>query len=191
MTTKQLYQELNQVDHSREKRLKYAHMVLAEPQLIPKLLEILFIVDDTISCRAAWVFECISINEITSILPHLEQFTTSLSRIYLDPAVRPVSKVCELLAKALYNDNPEVRKALLPIYQDRMIEACFDWLINDEKVAPKAYAMTALFHFGRDYDWIHTELKTIIERDYQIQSSGFKTRARMILNAIVKLDSKT
>ena len=57
MTTEELYKELNYVNHSREKRLHYANLVIDNPDLIPKLLEILFMVDDKISCRAAWVFE--------------------------------------------------------------------------------------------------------------------------------------
>jgi hypothetical protein len=75
---------------------------------------------------------------------------------------------------------------LSPIPREKIIEACFDWMINDEKIAPKAYAMNTLFLLGRDYDWIHPELVMILERDYQMQSSGFKARARRILKQIKK-----
>jgi hypothetical protein len=57
-------------------------------------------------------------------------------------------------------------------------------MINDEKIAPKAYAMNTLFLLGTDYDWIHPELALILERDFQMQSSGFKARARHILKKI-------
>ena len=53
-----------------------------------------------------------------------------------------------------------------------------------EKIAPKAYAMNSLFLLGKDIDWIHPELVTILERDFQMQSSGFKARARHILKKI-------
>ncbi|GAL78179.1 hypothetical protein JCM19274_4678 [Algibacter lectus] len=54
MTTEQLYNELNYVNHSREKRLFYSKMVINNPALIPKLLDLLFMVDDKLSPRAAW-----------------------------------------------------------------------------------------------------------------------------------------
>ncbi len=187
MTTEQLYEELNYVNHSRENRKKYAHMVIERPELYPKLLNILFMVDDTISCRAAWVFEFACGENLEASIPYLNTFTTNVGKVHLDSAVRPVAKVCEYLVKAYYSrqDNP-IKAALTPEYQERIIEACFDWMINDEKIAPKAYSMNSLYLLGRDHDWIHQELKIILERDFQMQSSGFKARARHIIAKIDK-----
>lgn len=187
MTTEALYQELNYVNHSREKRLYYANMVINDTSLIPKLLDILFMVDDKISSRAAWVFEFMCGEKLETVIPFLDSFTQNIHRVHLDPAVRPVAKVCEYLVKALYSkqDNA-IKKALGPEHKEKIIEACFDWMINDEKIAPKAYAMNSLFLLGSDYDWIHPELVLILERDYQMQSSGFKARARHILKKIGK-----
>lgn len=186
MTPDQLYAELNYVNHTRANRLKYAHIILAHPELIPKLLDILFMVDDKISCRAAWVLEFMCNEHLETIIPHLDQFTKQMHRVHLDPAVRPVAKVCEHLTKAYYskNQNNIIQEALTLTHRERIIEACFDWMINDEKIAPKAYAMNTLYLLGQDFDWIHPELALILERDFQMQSSGFKARARQILKKI-------
>ena len=72
MTTKELYEELNYVNHSREKRLHYANLVISNRDLIPKLLEILFMVDDKISCRAAWVFEFMCGEQLDACIPYLD-----------------------------------------------------------------------------------------------------------------------
>ena len=185
MTTENLYQELNYVNHSREKRLYYANLVIDNPKLIPKLLDILFMVDDKISPRAAWVFEFMCGENLEEIIPYLDCFTENISKVHLDSAVRPVAKVCEYLVKAYYGKTTsKIKKDLLPRHREKIIEACFDWMINDEKIAPKAYAMNSLFLLGRDYDWIHQELVIILERDYQMQSSGFKARARHILKKL-------
>ena len=72
------------------------------------------------------------------------------------------------------------------MHQERIIETCFDYMINDEKVAPKAYGMVALFLFGKHFDWVHPELKIILDRDYPKQSPAFKARARQILKKIKK-----
>ena len=159
MTRTELYKELNYVNHSREKRLKYANLVIDHPELVTPLLDILFDVDDKISCRAAWVFEFMCKEKLEAIIPFLDVFTKSMSKVHLDPAVRPVAKVCEYLIKAHYSKTDN---------------------------ATKAYAMNSLFLLGSEYDWIHPELAIILERDFQMQSSGFKARARQILKKIRK-----
>ncbi|APX99848.1 adenylosuccinate lyase [Lacinutrix venerupis] len=187
MTTEALYQELNYVNHSREKRLYYANLIINNPDLLPKLLDIMFMVDNKISPRAAWVLEFMCGKKLNKIIPYLDYFTTNISKIHIDSAVRPVAKICEYLTVALYNkqDN-DIKHALTAFHKEKIIEACFDWMINDEKIAPKAYSMNSLFLLGQEYDWIHPELAIILERDYQMQSSGFKARARQILKKIKK-----
>ncbi|MCL5128606.1 adenylosuccinate lyase [Algibacter sp. L4_22] len=187
MTTEQLYNELNYVNHSREKRLFYANMMINHPELIPKLLDILFRVDDKISPRAAWVLEFMCSKDIETIIPYLDRFTENIYKVHLDPAVRPVAKICELLAK-YYNSREDnrIKTELTKVHQERIIETCFDYMINDEKVAPKAYGMVALFLFGKHFDWVHPELKIILDRDYPKQSPAFKARARQILKKIKK-----
>ncbi|WP_296312117.1 adenylosuccinate lyase [Winogradskyella sp. UBA3174] len=185
MTKDQLYKELNYVNHSREKRLHYAYLVIDNPKLIEPLLEILFDVDDKISCRAAWVFEFMCGQKLEAVIPHLDNFTKNMSKVHLDSAVRPVAKVCEYIIKAYYSKiENKIQSHLSQSHKEEIIEACFDWMINDEKIAPKAYAMNTLFLLGKGIDWIHPELILILERDFQIQSSGFKARARHILKKI-------
>ncbi|GGI57897.1 adenylosuccinate lyase [Winogradskyella haliclonae] len=187
MTKDQLYKELNYVNHSREKRLFYANLVIDNPELIPPLLEILFTVDDKISCRAAWVFEFMCGEKLEAIIPYLDTFTEHMSKVHLDPAVRPVAKVCEYLIKDYYSKTEnKIKTHLTQTHKEKIVEACFDWMINDEKIAPKAYAMNSLFLLGNEIDWIHPELAIILKRDYQMQSSGFKARARHILKKIDK-----
>ena len=187
MTTEQLYHELNYANHSREKRLFYANMMINNPELLPKLLDILFMVDDKISPRAAWVLEFTCSENIETIIPYLDTFTENMHKIHLDPAVRPAAKICELLAKHYYaKDDYAIKMALTKTHQNRIIETCFDYMINDEKVAAKAYSMVTLYLFGKDFDWVHPELKTILERDFHIQSAAFKARARQILKKLNK-----
>ena len=185
MTTDQLYEELQYVNHSRENRLKYALMVIDNPDLITNVLDILFKVNNKRSPRAAWLLEFVARENLEIILPHLDRITSEMHKVHLDPAVRPMAKICECLVEAYYSkhDNP-VKNRLKTTHKERIIECCFDWMINDEKIAPKAYSMNSLYLLGQDYDWIHTELVIILERDYQIQSSGFKARARHILKKI-------
>ena len=182
MDSESLYNELNYVNHSRENRLKYANLLLDNPELIPNALDILFKVDDPISCRAAWILEFMCGEKLEAIIPHLDNFTKNMHKVHLDSAVRPVAKICEYLIKAYYGKNPsKLKDALMQTHKERITEVCFDYMINDEKIAPKAYSMNSLFLLGQEFDWIHPELVNILQRDFQMQSSGFKARARHIL----------
>ncbi|WP_298345191.1 adenylosuccinate lyase [uncultured Algibacter sp.] len=191
MTTKQLYTELNYVNHSREKRLFYAQMMQKHPELVPNLLDILFRVDDKISPRAAWVFEFMCSANINAVIPYLDLFTKNMHKVHLDSAVRPVAKICELITMAYSNkEENKIKTALTKTHKERIIENCFDYMINDEKVAPKAYSMTTLFFLGKEYDWVYPELTRILEDDFSKQSAAFKARARHILKKIKKASSK-
>ncbi|WP_299781405.1 adenylosuccinate lyase [uncultured Formosa sp.] len=185
MTTAQLYEQFSNVNHSREKRLYFANLLLNQPKLIPSVLELLFKTDHKLSYKAAWILEFMCGENLSALLPHLDTFTVSMHTVHLDPAVRPVAKICEYLAKANDNiTNTTVRKALKPIYKERIIAVCFDYMINDEKVAAKAYSMNTLYLLGKEFEWIYPELVIILERDFQKQSPAFKARAKQILKRI-------
>jgi len=187
LTTEQLYHELNYVNHSREKRLYYAQMVQNNPDLVPRLLDILFMVNDKLSARAAWVFEFMCNAEIDIIIPYLDVFTENMHNVKLDSALRPVAKICELIAKAYTaKDDNKIKTTLTETHKERIIENCFDYMINEGKVAPKAYGMTTLFLLGKPYDWVYPELARILEDDFSKQSAAFKARARHILKKIKK-----
>jgi len=180
-----LYKELDYVNHSRENRKKYALMVLGQPELLPKVLDIFFDVDDKTSCRAGWLLEFVARENLDAILPYLDRITEEMHRVHLDSAVRPIAKICEYLIEGYYHKNPNHTKhSLKPIHKERIIELSFDYLITDQKIAPKAYCMNILYLLGRDYDWIHPELIIILERDFHLGSAGFKARARSLLKKL-------
>lgn len=166
-------------------------MMQNNPKLVPKLLDILFKVDDKISPRAAWVFEFMCNDDINTIIPYLNKFTENMHKVHLDSAVRPVAKICEFLAKAYTSkEDNNIKTALTETHKERIIENCFDYMINDEKVAPKAYSMSVLFLLGKDYDWVYPELARILEDDFSKQTAAFKARARHILKKIKKASPK-
>jgi hypothetical protein len=190
LTKEELYKELSYVNYSRENRKKYALLVISNPDLIPMILDILFQVNDKTSCRAAWLLEFVARENLDSILPYLDRITENMHTVHQDPAVRPIAKICEYLIQAYYHRNNNHTKDYLKAeHKDRIIELSFDYLITDQKVAAKAYAMTTLYLIGKEFNWIHPELNTILEKDFNVNSSAFKARARQILHKIKK-DSK-
>ncbi|MFD0837046.1 adenylosuccinate lyase [Mariniflexile aquimaris] len=187
MTLEEFYEELSHVSATRKNRLQCAEMVLKDMSLFPKLIDIMFRVDDPTSSRAAWVFEFVCEEYIYAIIPYLDIFTSNLKSVHLDSSVRPMSKVCTFIANTYFSEQPNtLKKMLKPHHKERIIEASFDWLIKDEKVAPKAYAMETLYLFGKEYSWINPELAQILEQDYATQSAAYKARAKHILKKIKK-----
>ena len=68
-----------------------------------------------------------------------------------------------------------------------IIETGFDWLITPQKIAVRAYTMNTLYLFGLEKDWVHPELKHLIETKIIHESKGCKARGKHILGLIAKL----
>lgn len=190
MTRQELYHSLDYVNHSREKRKLYSELVISNPELLPLILDIVFQVDDPISCRAAWVMEFVCKSDLSILYPHLDYFTENMSKVHLDSALRPIAKVCEYMTLSYYKNRiPLSRKQITPLHKDRIVEAGFDWLITEQKVAVKAYTLTSLFWLGTDIDWIHPELHRIMEEDYHKGSAAYKARCRHMFEAMRKFNA--
>lgn len=182
MTKETLYDSLNYVNHSREKRSEMAQLILQNPDLVRPLLQIAFDVDDPISSRACWVMEFTAKEHLDYLLSHIDTFVENIHRVHQDSAVRPIAKICEFLTLAYFSktSNP-VQQTLTVSHLEKIASSCFDWLIGEHKVAAQAYSMTSLLLLGLKFDWIHPELKMVLEQNYPSGSAAYKARARHTL----------
>ena len=182
MNKQELYESLNYVNHSCEKRLEMAEIILQNPKLIAPLIKIAFDVNDPISSKACWVMEFTAKHDLSYIYPHLDYFTSNLQSVHLDSSVRPVAKICEYLSIAYFSKTEhKIQKVLSETHLNCIATACFDWLIGNYKVAAQAYSMTCLLLLGRKIDWIHNELRMVLEQNYANGSAAYRARARMTL----------
>ncbi|MBD0833153.1 adenylosuccinate lyase [Aestuariibaculum sediminum] len=187
MTNDEFFNELTNMSGARENRLKYAEMVLKDMTLFPKLLDISLLTNSETSSRALWVLEFVCLENLNAVIPFLEVFTNNLKNIHLESSIRPTAKICALITEAYTSkETNEFKKVLTTKHKEHIIESCFDWLINDHKVASKVHAMQSLFFLGLETSWIHPELIQILKRDFHHQSAAFKSRSRHILNKIKK-----
>ena len=185
MTKKELYRALDYVNHSREKRAEMAALVLKNPHLVEPLLQIAFDVNDSISSRGCWVLEFTAKENLSYICDYLNIFTSQLGKVHFDSSVRPLAKICEFLIKAYFSKTEnEAQEKLTKKHLENIATACFDWLIGDYKVAAKAYSMTCLLLLGKKFDWIHPELKMVLEQNYAQGSAAYRARARMTLERL-------
>ncbi len=188
MTKFYLIEKLEAMQNAkRENRLRVANLVVENPALMPFLIELVFEVENKQSIKAAWTLELVCEQQLNLLIPYLATFVTKINTLKFDSAVRPASKICNFLAIAyLSKKNPLITKNLTSKYINSIIETGFDWMISNHKVATKAYTMNALFLLGKNDDWVHEELKLILEQNIQKESAAYKARGKITLALINK-----
>ena len=188
MTKIFLIKQLTNIENAKRiNRERVVYLVLENAELMPYLVEIMFASDSKISIKAAWVLELVCEEKLEWIVPHLNYFTENIHTVLFDSVLRPVSKICNFLAIAYTSKNENlIKKCISTNHIENIIEAGFDWMISKQKVAVKAYTMNALYLFGKDSDWVHHELKIIIQQNIATESAAYKARGKMTLALINK-----
>ena len=185
MPNYELIESLKFVDGTLEARMNMAASIADSPDKIPSLIRIVALNEDPISCKASWVLEVLARDHLHLLLPHLKLLTPILGKITLDSSVRPLAKICESLVLGYFKErDTHVVHSISDSHLEQMTTACFDWLIGEQKVAVKAYAMTSLYHLGTRYPWVHPELKLILEQNYHQGSPAYQARARLVLKGL-------
>ena len=151
--------------------------VIQNPDKLEFLMEIALDENDKIHHKACWSLELIFELKLELILPFLDDFIAKIPVYKNDSAIRPVSKICLFLSKSKTIKLTEIQET-------KIIETCLDWLIQDEKVASKAYSMRALYNFNKKHSWINEELKMILSQDYPNHSAAYKAAAKDILRKL-------
>lgn len=175
--------KLSYVTAYRENRLKVAQDVLENKLFFEELVAVSFSPSDKNHHKACWILEFVSYEELNWLQPHLDFFCSNLKILKDESAIRPIAKVVQLLIKSHYKKTENSVLLSEANLQD-CIETSFDWLINDTKVATKAYSIRTLYVLGNHYDWIHPELQIILNKDYADHSAAYKAVAKEVLKKI-------
>lgn len=133
--------------------------------------------------KACWVLELICEKKIKTFVSYTDTFCDAIRNFTNDSAIRASSKICLFLAKSNHRANGI---SLNSFQENEIIERCIDWLISDEKVAAKVYAIKALYVLGKKHAWVHSELKTIVEQDYALHSAAYQAATRAIVKKLKK-----
>ncbi|MEM9685641.1 MAG: adenylosuccinate lyase [Bacteroidota bacterium] len=185
MTPEQLYQKLEYADKYRENRQKVADIILQEKALMPVLLQVCYRFDDETSRKACWTLEFVCKRKLPWLLPFLDDFIPNLPKFKFDATVRPMAKIAQLLVNAYFSKKfSPVKDQLTETHLEQLAEINFDWLISNEKVAVKAYAIHSLYDLGKKWDWIYPELKVILEQNMHKYSAAYKAAARNTLKKL-------
>lgn len=151
--------------------------VLSNLEHLDDLISVAFTISDKNHHKAFWVIELICEKDCSLFLPYIDDFIALLPKFKDDKAKRPVSRVCMFLTS-------DKHIQLTSSQQNKLIENCFDWLINNEKIAVKAYAMKALYFLSKTNDWVIPDFKQIVTTDFPNQSAGYKACTKEILRKL-------
>lgn len=158
--------------------------VIANSELFPHLLTVAFDVSDKNHHKACWILELVIEAKIDWLYDYLDRFTATLPLYSHDGAIRSISKICMFSAEHHIQKTKKQACFISEKQLQQITETCFDWLIDDRKVASKAYAIRTLFQIGKLYDWIYPELKFILTKDYPNHTAAYKAVAREVLKKI-------
>ena len=182
MTKEQLHIELNSGRLSKPKIDTLVQELIEHPELVGVLLNEIHIEDKEGTFNASWVFDHLMRKRLVYLLPFIQEFTSRLENLTSESCIRPMAHICQLLCEAYFVKKDTIFKnSIKTKHLEHMVNACFGWLIGEHKVAAKAYSMTCLLLLGRKYDWIHPELKMVLEQNYNTGSAAYKARARHTL----------
>lgn len=182
-----LRERLEKVTAHRKSRYDNALFVVNNPELFEQLVPLCFTDDETIAVRASWVFEFVYAERPDWLLPHFNYWVHQLPKAAYDSNKRPLCRILLQFIQAS-TKKEEYSKLLTPPVKEYIIEICFDWLINDEKVALKCYSMRILNILGKETDWVYPELEIILQQNIPTQSAAYKAAAKDVLNNIKKYE---
>ncbi len=185
MTASELHMFLNTGRINKPDVDQIVPRIIASPEVLPTLLREVFVHDVEDNFMASWVFDHVMRKKLVLVLPILDDFMDGLDQLQSESSIRPMAHICQMLTEAYFKKKtPLFREQISASHLERMATICFDWLIEDHKVATKVFAMTSLFFLGERFDWIRPELKSVLEQNFSSGSAGFQNRGAKILDKL-------
>jgi hypothetical protein len=171
------YQTIAKSTAHRKSRDDQKDFIFNHLEYLPNLLQISYNTKDKNHHKACWILELIFEEQLELILPHLDDFCQNLKYYTSDSAIRSLSKICLFLAQ-----DKSIK--LTETQEEKIIEACLDWLIQTDKAANAAYSMRALYLLSKKHLWINDELRLLLSREFENQTPGYRYAVKDLLKRL-------
>jgi len=179
----QMHQKIESSTCHVASRKMVSNFAMKDENYLSEMIQFAFDIDHELHVKAFWSLDLVCEKKLKQFVPYIEGFCNILPKIKDDSALRPATRIAYFLTKSNHRKNGI---SLTQEQEHNLIEALIDRLIQEEKVASKVYAMKALFVLGKKYNWVHEELKTIIEQDYSNHSAAYQAATRNLLKKLNK-----
>jgi len=163
-------QEMLLAEHSKKQCNKIVQYIGNDKNRFAKLMRFFFRGEYRITQRAAWPLSYCVKQHPSLIRPYFKRLINNLAKKGLHDAI--TRNTVRLL------QDLDIPRA----YHGQLMSICFDLVqSNETAVAVKAFSLTILGNFSRQYPEILPELKLIIEERWEQETAAFHSRAKKIL----------
>jgi len=173
----EFYQALENGTAHRISRDATRDLVLAHPEYLADLFAIACNPKDKNHYKALWVVELLSVKKPELLVPFIDQFCVALPQYTIERAIRPSAKICFQLVHSK-------KVTLTETQEERLIETFLDWLVNNVKVAPAAFALRSLYLLGLKHEWVHDELRLLLSKTIEDPTPGYKVVVKELLKRL-------
>jgi hypothetical protein len=165
--------KLLRAEHSKKQTDRIVAYIGEDKERFAALIALFFKGEYRITQRAAWPLSYCVRHHPELIDPYYRQLLDNLRR--KDIHVALIRNTVRLL------QDVNIPKR----WHGRVMSTCFDFVGDIETpTAVKAFALTILSNLSRDYPEILSELKLIIEEQWEQSTAAFRSRARKILKGM-------
>jgi hypothetical protein len=160
-------------------RIDNATFIFQNQNLLAELISFSFQTDNKLHIRACSILEKVFELQLELSFPFLDAICEALPKLKNDSAIRSISRFLMLLIQYNSKNNFLTENQL-----DKITESSFDWLIKDYRVAVKHHAVNTLIETGKISNWIYPELRTILEKEIEFPSPGYRCIVKKFLKMI-------
>ena len=167
----------------RRFRDRAASYFIAEPALLPTLINFITHEKEQLADRACWTLELVCIHQPDLLCPFTDKIADQLQDCGSDRQRRPLGKICSLLSTPV-TAFQEPWCNLSESAVEKLVSWGFEQLIEERPVAVKVFSMQILFNLRNRKSWIRNELQLILQENMFKESPGYQARAKKILRQI-------
>jgi hypothetical protein len=157
-------------EHSKAHALKIANYACESKKNFKELMKCFLDDEYRLAQRAAWSVKWAAKKKPEMVWPHIKDLISVLHKKNVhDAVVRNSIRVLQEI------NIPEK-------FHGEVMNACFQFLEKPlTPVAIKVFSLTTLFNLSKAYSEIKSELKLIIENNWELGTPAFRARAKKIL----------
>jgi hypothetical protein len=164
-----------------QNRVDNGKYIIQNTYLVEELILFSLNVDNKLHIRACYILEKVFELELELALPFLDLICNNLNKLKNDSAIRCVSRFLMFLVQ----DNSK-KNYLTENQLEKITESSFDWLIEDYRVAVKHHAVYTLIETGKIISWVYPELRTILEKEVEFPSPGYRSIVKKFMMILSK-----
>ena len=160
-------------EHSKKQTDRIVAFIGKDKERFAQLIQLFFAGEYRITQRAAWPLSYCVRSHPELIRPYFRQLLDNLDRKDIHVAV-------------IRNTVRLLQDVVIPAkFHGRVMNKCFEFIQSPETpVAVKAFSLTILSNLLADYPEIGSELKLIIEDQWEQATPAFRSRAKRVLKRL-------